>query len=66
MKRIHNIKADPRTAWQNINISKGGETTHHKSTINMTMRLPDGSIAKNAKENIAVFAPHFNNVLDNE
>ena len=45
---------------------KGGDTTHHKPTINMAMRKPDGSIATNAKENLSVFGPHFSKVLDNE
>ena len=61
-----NMKADPRTAWENVKILKGGDTTHHKPTINMAMRKPDGSIATNAKENLSVFVPHFSNVLDNE
>jgi hypothetical protein len=57
---------DRRTAWENVKILKGGDTTHHKPTINMAMRKPDGSIATNAKENLSVFVPHFSNVLDNE
>jgi hypothetical protein len=69
-KKISNMKADPRTAWDNVNILKGGDTTHNKPTINMTMHKPDGSIATNAKENLkenlSVFVPHFSNVLDNE
>jgi hypothetical protein len=60
------MKTDPRQAWENVTILKGGDTTHHKPTINMAMQKPDGSIATNAKENLSVFGPHFSNVLDNE
>jgi hypothetical protein len=65
--KIHNIKANPRTAWEYINILKGGKITHHKSTINMAMRNPvNKSIAINSKENINVFGPHFSKVLDSK
>jgi len=63
--KIHNMSANTRTAWEYINILKGGDTTHHKSTINMAMRSPmDGSIATNAKGNINVFGPHFSKLLN--
>ncbi len=31
----------------------------------MTMKMADGNIATNGKENMAVFGPHFDQVFDN-
>ncbi len=55
VKQIHDIKANPRSAWEHINMLKGGKHAHHKSTTNMPMRMANGKIAMNAKENIGVF-----------
>ena len=62
---IHNMRFNPRLAWENINLLTGGETAHHKTNINMTMKLENGELASNAKENMSVFSMHFNKVLNN-
>ena len=54
------------TVWEHINILKGGKNAHHKSTTNMAMRMADGKIATNTKENIGVFDPHFSKLLNSE
>ena len=56
---------NPRLAWENIRILTGGETAHHKTTINMAMKMEDGTLASNAKENMSVFGMHFHKVLNN-
>ncbi len=56
---------DPRLAWENIRILTGGETAHHTTNINMSMRLENGELASNAKENMSVFGTHFHKVLNN-
>ena len=56
---------NPRLAWENINSLIGGETSHHKTNINMDMKLDSGDLASNAKENMSVFSMHFHNVLNN-
>jgi hypothetical protein len=62
---IHNMRFNPRTAWENINLLAGGETAHHKTNINMAMKLDNGDLASNAKENMSVFSTHFHKVLNN-
>ncbi len=37
--KIHNMQMNPRLAWENIRILTGGETAHHKTTINMAMKM---------------------------
>ena len=59
------MSINPRLAWENIRILTGGETAHHKTNLNMSMRLASGELASNAKENMSVFGLHFNNVLNN-
>jgi hypothetical protein len=63
--KIHNMRMNPRLAWENIRILTGRETAHHKTTINMAMKMENGTLASNAKENISVFGMHFHKVLDN-
>ena len=62
---IHNMRFNPHLAWENINLLTGGETAHHKTNINMAMKLDNGDLASNAKENMSVFSVHFHKVLNN-
>jgi hypothetical protein len=62
---IHNMRFNPRLAWENIRLLTGGETAHHKNNINMAMKLDTGDLASNAKENMSVFSLHFHKVLNN-
>jgi hypothetical protein len=52
--------------WENINLLAGGKTAHHKTNINMAMKLENGDLASNAKENMSVFSLHFHKVLNNQ
>jgi hypothetical protein len=63
--KIHNMRMNPRLAWENIRILTGGETAHHKMPINMAMKMEDGTLASNTKENMSVFGMHFHKVLNN-
>jgi hypothetical protein len=53
--KIHDMKMDPRLAWENIRILTGGKTAHHKTNLNMSMHLKNRKLASNAKENMSVF-----------
>ncbi len=63
--KIHEMNMDPRLAWENIRILTGGKTAHHTSNHNMSMRLENGELASNARENMSVFGAHFHRVLNN-
>jgi hypothetical protein len=62
---IHDMRMNPRLAWENIRILTRGETAHHKTTINMAMRLPNGSLALSGAKNMSIFGPHFEQVFNN-
>ncbi len=64
-RKIHNMRINPRLAWENIRILTGGETAHHKMTINMAMKMEDSTLASKAKENMSVFGMHFHKVINN-
>jgi len=55
---------DPRLVWEHIHLLTKGEAAHHEKKTAMAMRLPDGSRATNASENMSVFAPHFHRVYN--
>jgi hypothetical protein len=63
--KIHNMRFNPRVAWEHIRLLTKGETTHHKKSMNMAMQLPDGTRATIASKNMSVFGPHFNRVFNN-
>ncbi len=56
---------NPRVAWECIHLLRGGETAHHKKSVNMAMHLPDRSLAANSIKNMSVFRPHFKRVFSN-
>ena len=56
---IRNMRMNPRLAWENICLLTGRETAHHKTNINMAMKLESGELASNAKENMSIFSTHF-------
>jgi hypothetical protein len=41
--KIHNMKMDPRLAWEHIRLLTKGESAHHRKHTTMAMRLPDGT-----------------------
>jgi hypothetical protein len=61
----YEMSMDPWLAWENIRILTSGKTAHHISNLNMSMRLENGELASNARENMSVFTAHFHNVLNN-
>ena len=63
--KIHNMRANPRVAWEYIRLLTNGSTCHHKKKVEMAMKLPNGKLATNGKENMKVFGPHFEQVLNN-
>ena len=64
-EKIHEMSMNLSLVWENIRILTGGETAHHKTNLNMSMRQASDEFASNAKENMSVFGLHFTNVLNN-
>jgi hypothetical protein len=52
---IHNMCMNRQVVWEYIHILRGGEAAHHKKSVNMAMRLPEGSLAANSIKNMSVF-----------
>ena len=63
--KIHNMRTNPREAWEYIQILTGGSKAHHKKKVKMAMKMENGKTATNGKENMAVFGPHFERVFNN-
>ena len=63
---IHNMGVNPRLAWENIRLLTDGETAHHKTNINMAMKLETSKLASNAKEIMSIFSVHFHKVQKNQ
>jgi len=63
---IHNMGISQPLAWENIHLLTGGETAHHKTNINMAMKLENGKLASNTKKNMSIFRMHFHKVLNNQ
>ncbi len=61
----HNMRMNPRLARGNIHLLTGKETAHHKTNINMAMKLKSGDLASNAKESMSIFSMYFHKVLSN-
>ncbi len=59
------MRLNPRVAWEYICLLTGGTTGHHKKKVTMAMKMADGKIATNGKENTAVFGPQFERVFNN-
>jgi hypothetical protein len=62
--KIHNMKMDPRLAWEHIRLLTKGESAHHWKHTTMAMILLDGTQAITASENMSVFVPHFHKVFN--
>jgi hypothetical protein len=63
--KIHDMSMNPRIAWEHICLLTGGTIVHHKKKVTMAMMMADRKLATNGKENMPVFGPHFNRVLNN-
>jgi hypothetical protein len=63
--KIHGMRMEPRLAWEHIRLLTKGKSAHHQRQPTMAMRLPDGTQATNASDNMSVFAPHFQRVYNN-
>jgi hypothetical protein len=62
--KIHDMAMNPRIAWEHIRLLTGGTTVHHKKKITMAIKMMDGKLATNGKENMSVFGPHFDRVYN--
>jgi hypothetical protein len=63
--KIHDMAMSPRLAWEHICLLTGGSTAHHKKSVQMAIKMPNGNIANNGKENMSVFGPHFERIFNN-
>jgi hypothetical protein len=63
--KIHDMAMNPRLAWEHIRLLTGSSTAHHKKSVPMAMKMPNGNIATNGKENMSVFGPHFERIFNN-
>ncbi len=63
--KIHDMAMNPKLAWEHIHLLRGGSTVYPKKSVPMAMKMPNGNIATNGKENISVFGPHFERVFNN-
>ena len=45
-------------AWEHIHLLTSGNTAHHEKSVIMAMKMPDGKVAINRKENMSIFTPH--------
>ena len=64
--KIHNMRFDPKKAWEYINILTKGETAHYRKRHHMRIRMEDGKLSSNAKETISIFGKHFASVYNND
>ena len=48
-----------------IHLLTGGTTVHHKRQVTMAIKMEDGRLASNSKENMSLFGPHFDRVYNN-
>jgi hypothetical protein len=63
--RIHKMAMKPRLPWEHIHLLTGSFTAHHKKSVPMAMKMSDGNLATNKKENMSVFGPHFECMFNN-
>ena len=64
-EKIHDMSMNPKLAWEYIRILTGGESTHHRLTTTMAMKMENGKMSVTDKEHMSVFYPHFQRVFNN-
>ncbi len=52
--KIHNMAMNPRLAWEHLT---GGSTAHHKKSVPMTMKMPNGNITTNGEKTCLFLDP---------
>jgi hypothetical protein len=62
--KIHNMCSNPRVAWEYIRLLPK-EALPITKKVKMAMKMADGKLATNGKENMTVFGPHFDRVFNN-
>ena len=58
-EKISNLNLFPGEAWRAAKEVMAGDRCHHKSPTVMKMKLPNGNLATNDKQNADVFAAHL-------
>eukprot|EP00957_Ditylum_brightwellii_P172415 13125970-Ditylum_brightwellii.AAC.1 len=62
MKYAH----DPIKSWKAMQTLEKGLTHHHTQCWTVRMQMADGKKATTDKENVQVFAEHFNKLFNNQ
>jgi hypothetical protein len=61
---IHKICQTPRQAWQAIKELIAGDSCHHNKPVAMKMKMKNGELASNDKQNMEVVEEHLNKVYN--
>jgi hypothetical protein len=57
---------NPKKGWDAVRMLSTGCYHHHAQPTAMKMKLPNGILAENDKENADVFEPHFQSIFDGD
>ena len=63
-EKLNQMNADPKEGWRMAREIKAGVTGHHTKPITMKMRMKDGRLANNDKQNMEVMATYFTEVYN--
>ena len=61
-EKIHEIRFNPKQAWESVKVLAGGKSSHHKAPTVMRLKLPSGKLATTDAENASIMGPHFEKV----
>jgi exonuclease III len=57
---------NPKKGWDAVRVLSTGCYHHHAQPTAMKMKLPNGALAENDKENADVFDPHFQRIFNGD
>ena len=63
-EKLNQMDVNPKEAWKMAREIEAGVTGHHAKTVAMKMKMENGKLASNDKENMKVMAAHFTKVYN--
>jgi hypothetical protein len=63
-EKINSLNVSPKEAWQCLREVEDGVGGHHTKPITMRMRLENGKLANNDRDNMKVFSKHLQKVYN--
>ena len=63
--KIHEMRFNPKLAWESVKVLAGGEESHRKAPTVMRLKLPSAKLATTDAENASIMDPHFEKVYTN-